>query len=88
MRRNTFLDFDNANWYWKDFKFKKNKKRKYFCLFFFVYGRFLVTSNARTAPIMIMTMMIPAIPYSSVVFDAKPLAGVDVGAVVDDALLA
>jgi hypothetical protein len=55
---------------------------------FFVYGLFLVTSNASTAPIMIMTIMIATIPYSTVAFDAKPVVGVAVGAVVADAELA
>jgi len=54
-------------------------------LFGVFYGRFLVTSNARMAPIMMMMMMIATIPYSTVVFDAKPETGVDVGAVVADA---
>ena len=41
-----------------------------------------MTSNARTAPIMTMTMMIATIPYSTVLLDAKPVAGVAVGAAV------
>ena len=58
----------------------KIKKGKGFCLVFLLYGRFLVTSNARTAPITTTMMAIATIPYSTVVFDAKPLVGDDVGA--------
>ena len=47
-----------------------------------VYGRFLVTSIASTAPMMIITIIIAAIPYSTVSVDAKPVSGVAVGAVV------
>jgi hypothetical protein len=66
--------------------FLGTKKRERDCVWhFLVYGRFLVTSNASTAPIMIMTMMIATIPYSTVLFDAKPVVGVAVGAAVADA---
>ena len=34
------------------------------------------------APIMIMTMIMAITPYMSVVFEAKPMAGVAVGGVV------
>lgn len=54
----------------------------------FAYGRFLVTSNAITAPIMIMTMMIAMPMYSSAFCVAKPLSGVDVGACVGAGALA
>ena len=40
-----------------------------------------MTSNARTAPITIMMIAIATIPYSTVLFDAKFVAGVVVGAV-------
>ncbi len=53
-----------------------------------VYGCFLVTKIASTAPIMIMTMMIATSPYIRVLFEAKPLTGVAVGACVAGALLA
>ena len=46
------------------------------------YGRFLSVSIASIAPIMIITMIIAMIPYSTVLFEAKPLAGVAVGAAV------
>ena len=62
-------------------KIKKIKKGNSFA-WFFVYGRFLVTSNARTAPIITITMMIATIPYSTVLFEAKLVAGVTVGAMV------
>jgi hypothetical protein len=55
---------------------------------FFVYARFLVTSIASIAPIMIMIMAIATIPYSTVVFEAKPVTGAAVGAVDDDGELA
>ena len=53
---------------------------------FLVYGRFLVTSIASTAPIMIITIMIATPMYSSVVCVATPLSGVAVGAGVACAL--
>ena len=63
--------------------FSKLKKEKWIVIAIFSpYGRFLVTSIARTTPIMTITMMIATIPYSSVVFDAKPESGVAVGGAV------
>ena len=56
------------------------KGRRFFGLS--VYGCFLVTSNASTAPMITMTIMIATIPYSRVVFEAKLVAGVVVGGVV------
>jgi len=53
-----------------------------FCVVFVVYGCFLVTRIASTAPMMIMMMAIAMIPYSTVAFDAKPVVGVAVGAAV------
>ena len=52
------------------------------------YGRFLVTKIASIAPMMIMTMMIATSPYMRVLFEAKPLAGVAVGAGVAGGALA
>lgn len=46
------------------------------------YACFLIISSARTAPIMIITIMIAMPMYSSVACVATPLSGVDVGAVV------
>ncbi len=53
-----------------------------------VYGRFLVTKIASTAPMMTITMIIATIPYMSVLFDAKPASGVAVGANVAEGALA
>jgi len=39
-----------------------------------------VTRIASTVPIMIITMIIAMIPYITVVFEAKPVSGVAVGA--------
>ena len=39
-----------------------------------------MTSTARTAPMTIMIMAIATMPYSTVVFEAKPASGVAVGA--------
>ena len=41
-----------------------------------------MTRSASTTPIMTITMIIATIPYMSVVFEAKPVSGVAVGAVV------
>ena len=46
-----------------------------------------MTSNASTAPIMIMTIMTAAMPYSKLAVDAMPVSGVAVGAVVGGALI-
>ena len=53
-----------------------------------VYGRFLVTKTARTAPIMIITMIMATIPYMTVVFEARPVAGVAEGGAVAAGALA
>ena len=52
------------------------------------YACFLIIRSANTAPIMIITMMIATIPYSSAVCVATPLSGVAVGAAVADACIA
>ena len=49
---------------------------------FLVYGRFLVTRIASTAPTMIITMIIATTPYSRAFWVERLLAGVAVGAVV------
>ena len=62
------------------FKGLKKGKRE-FVLVFVVYGCFLVTRTATTAPMpTIRTMIMATIPYMTVVFEAKPLSGVAVGA--------
>ena len=47
-----------------------------------VYGRFLIISTARTAPMMIMTMMMATPIISTVEVDAKPVGGEAAGAIV------
>ena len=54
---------------------------------FVVYGCFLVTRIASTTPIMTMTTMTAAMPYSKLAKDARPVSGVAVGAVVGGALI-
>lgn len=46
------------------------------------YGRFLVSTSRIAAPMMIMTMIMATTPYMRVVFEAKPVSGVAVGAAV------
>jgi hypothetical protein len=52
------------------------------------YGRFLVTSNATMAMPTMKTMIIATTAYMSVVFEAKPVSGVAVGAAVGAEALA
>jgi hypothetical protein len=61
----------------------QNKKREsgFLCLLP-LYGCFLIINSARTAPIMMMTIMIAMIPYSSVVLFTRPVAGVAAGVAV------
>jgi len=58
------------------------KKGKVFLFWILVYGRFLLSISMIAAPITIITMIIATSPYMSVVFEAKPLSGVAVGAAV------
>lgn len=58
----------------------KKKKKWIFCLL--LYGRFLLSINMITAPIMIITMIMATIPYIRVVCVATPVFGVEVGAIV------
>ena len=46
------------------------------------YGRFLSSRIASTTPIMIITIITAAIPYSRLANDAKPVTGVGYGAIV------
>ena len=59
---------------------KKGKRDLVWFLMFYGCGCFLVTSIARTAPMMTMTTMTATNPYSIVVFEAKPLIGDAIGA--------
>ena len=56
-------------------------------MLFFVYGRFLSVRTANIAPMMIITIITAAIPYSTVVVDASPVTGAAVGAGVGAAAL-
>jgi len=64
---------------------RTKKGGKIFCFATLFYGCFLVTRIASTAPMMIMMMAIATIPYMTVVFEAKPVSGVAVGAGVGGA---
>lgn len=59
---------------------RKKRRNWIFCLL--IYGRFLLSINMITAPIIIITMIMATIPYIRVVCVATPVFGVDVGAVV------
>ncbi len=61
---------------------KVRKKGSNFLAASNVYGRFLVTRIASIAPIMTMTIIIAMMPYMTVLFEAKPVAGVAVGVAV------
>jgi hypothetical protein len=51
-----------------------------FCFAYLAYGRFLSVSTASTATHMTITIIIAAIPNSTVPVDAKPVTGGAVGA--------
>jgi len=67
-------------------RIKKEKEGLFFASL--AYGRFLLSTNRIAAPMMIMTMIMAATPYMRVVFEAKPVSGVAVGAVVGPVVLA
>jgi len=64
----------------------KIKKEEGILFIFLSYGLFLVTRTASTAPMITMTMIIAAIPYMRVLFEANSDTAGAVGAGVAGSL--